>query len=82
EPAEKKSQGDAERHFRFPMYAFTKDDRNFTYAQRSAAAQQCFENNLKPMGSNDSAPSGLRRDSFALEIIASEGWSRRRDSNP
>ncbi len=47
EPAEKKSQGDAERHFRFPMYALTKDDGNLTYAQRSAAAQQCLENNFE-----------------------------------
>ena len=26
EPAEKKSQGNAERHFRFPMYGLTKDE--------------------------------------------------------
>ena len=50
EPAEKKSQGNAERHFRFPIYAFTKDDRNFTYAQRSAGAQHCLENNFETAG--------------------------------
>ena len=50
EPAEKKSQGNAERHFRFPMYAFTKGDRNFTYAQRSARAQHCLENNFETAG--------------------------------
>jgi hypothetical protein len=50
EPAEKKSQGNAERHFRFPVYAFTKDDRNFTYAQRSAGAQHCLEDNFETAG--------------------------------
>jgi len=50
EPAEKKSQGNAERHFRFPVYAFTKDDGNFMYAQRSARAQHCLENNFETAG--------------------------------
>ena len=50
EPAQKKSKCNAERHFRFPVYAFPKDDRNFTYAQRSAGAQQCLENNFETAG--------------------------------
>src|SRR4029453_5236840 len=47
QPAEKKSQRNAERHFRFPVYAFAKDDGNLTYAQRSPSAQHCFENNFE-----------------------------------
>src|SRR6266568_8025906 len=50
EPAEEKSQGNVERHFRFPARSFTKDDRNFTYAQRSARAQHCLENNFETAG--------------------------------
>ncbi len=50
EPAEKKSQGNAERHFRFPMYALSKDDGNLTDAQRSTRAQHCLENNFETAG--------------------------------
>jgi hypothetical protein len=50
EPAEKKSQGNAERHFRFPMYALSKDDGNFMDAQRSTRAQHCLENYFETAG--------------------------------
>jgi len=50
QPVEKKSQRNAERHFRFPVYAFTKDDGNFAYAQRSAGAHHCLENNFETAG--------------------------------
>jgi hypothetical protein len=50
EPVEKKSLRDAERHFRFPVYAFTKYDGNFAYAQRSTRAHHCLENNFETAG--------------------------------
>src|SRR4029077_7578038 len=53
QPAEKKSECNTQRHFRFPAYAFTKDDGNFAYAQRSAGAHHCLENNFEPAGWRD-----------------------------
>ena len=50
EPAEKKSQGNAERHFRFPMYALSKNDGNLTDAQRSTRAQHGLENYFETAG--------------------------------
>jgi hypothetical protein len=50
QPAEEKSQRDAERHFRFSACAITKSDRNFLYAQRATAAYNRFENNFKTAG--------------------------------
>ena len=34
------------------------------------------------LGPKESLRRGLWRDAFALQVVASEGWSRRRDSNP
>src|SRR2546429_9305322 len=50
QPAEKKSECNLQRHFRFSVYAFTKDDGNFAYAQRSAGAHHCLENNFETAG--------------------------------
>ena len=50
QPVQKKSQCNAERHFGFPVHAFTKDDGDFAYAQGPAGAHHCLENNLEPAG--------------------------------
>jgi hypothetical protein len=50
QPAEKESQRNAQRHLRFPAYAFAKDDGNLTCAQCSAGAHHCLENNFETAG--------------------------------
>jgi hypothetical protein len=50
QPAKKKSQRNAEGHFRFPVPAFAKSDGNLTNAQRAATAHNRLENNFEPAG--------------------------------
>src|SRR6266404_548378 len=50
DPAEKKSQRNTERHFRFPAYAFAKNDWNFAYAQRATCAHHGLEHNFETAG--------------------------------
>src|SRR5436189_1529275 len=50
QPVEEESQCNTERHFGFPVHAFTKDDGDFAYAQGTAGAHHCLENNLEPAG--------------------------------
>ena len=46
-PVEKKSQRDAERHFRSAPCTFAEYDRDFAYAQRSTGAHYGLENNFE-----------------------------------
>src|ERR1043166_4230412 len=50
QPAEKKSQRNDERHFRFPVCPFTKSNWDFMYAQRSSGAQHRLKNNFETAG--------------------------------
>src|ERR1043166_5027795 len=50
QPTEKKSHRNDERHFRFSVCPFTKDDGNFAYTQRSAGPHHCLENNFETAG--------------------------------
>jgi len=45
---EKKSQGNAERHFQFPMYGLTKE--GISRTRSVPRAQHCLENNFETAG--------------------------------
>src|SRR5437667_10719529 len=48
QPSKRKSQRNAERHFRLTPYTIAKCDGNFTHAQRPVAAHNRLENNFEP----------------------------------